>query len=110
MGNFKELNLEEISLVSGGGNAGDHESASSRSLNGAGGGYGAIPNIDVYGMTAAGKAIAANKDCLGSMALGTANALVAARTGSYAGYATTVASALSDVNSTCNKSSGAPFR
>ena len=52
----------------------------------------------------------ANRQCIGSMAMGTANAIVAARSGSYAGYATTAASALADVGNTCNKSSGVPFR
>ncbi|MFB0713514.1 hypothetical protein ACEU59_20500 [Buttiauxella noackiae] len=114
MSSIKELSLNEIALVSGGNANSNYESnvgsAYGRSINGAGAGYGAVPNIDISGMNAAAIYAWANRQCIGSMTLATANAIVAARNGNYAGYAATVASALADVGSTCDKPSGVPFR
>ncbi|HFN1103943.1 TPA: hypothetical protein ACHBXQ_005439 [Klebsiella variicola subsp. variicola] len=116
MPSIRELTFDEITKVSGGEGHGSEwardkrDAAMNASLNGAGAGYGAVPNIDVDGMNAAGRAIWANRQCIGSMAIGIFNGVTAARSGSFLGYASTVATALSDVNSTCGKSSGVPFR
>ncbi|MGK3251560.1 hypothetical protein, partial [Klebsiella pneumoniae] len=78
------------------------DAAMNASLNGAGAGYSAIPNIDVVGINAAGKYVLSNGQCITSVLLGAAQGIVAAKGGSLS-LALQAVTSLRDVASTCNK-------
>ncbi|MER4231898.1 hypothetical protein J8967_26570 [Klebsiella pneumoniae] len=115
MSSIRTLTFEEITKVSGGEGHGSEwardkrDAAMNASLNCAGAGYGAIPNIDVVGINAAGKYVLSNGQCITSVLLGAAQGIVAAKGGSLS-LALQAVTSLRDVASTCNKPSGVPFR
>ncbi|WP_206752918.1 hypothetical protein, partial [Klebsiella pneumoniae] len=115
MSSIRTLTFEEITKVSGGEGHGSEwardkrDAAMNASLNGAGAGYSAIPNIDVVGINAAGKYVLSNGQCITSVLLGAAQGIVAAKGGSLS-LALQAVTSLRDVASTCNKPSGVPFR
>ncbi|HBQ8810008.1 hypothetical protein [Klebsiella pneumoniae] len=114
MSSIRTLTFEEITKVSGEGHGSEwardkRDAAMNASLNGAGAGYSAIPNIDVVGINAAGKYVLSNGQCITSVLLGAAQGIVAAKGGSLS-LALQAVTSLRDVASTCNKPSGVPFR
>lgn len=107
---MKELNLNEVALVSGGGNAGDHER---HGYNTSGGVNGSKSNYPNFTGTVSGPGVAPNISgaCLNSMVQGTLNTVAAGAGRNAIGFGVTAAGALTDIGRTCSNSSrsGPPF-
>lgn len=107
---MKELNLNEVAQVSGGGHAGarqERQRESSTNYGGQTDGFQSNKAAAGYGLLDG-----VSQSCLNSMGWGTANTAVAAR-GGVASFGMAAASALADVGRTCSSSSssrsGPPF-
>ncbi|SUW62580.1 Uncharacterised protein [Buttiauxella agrestis] len=115
MSGIRELSFDEIALVSGGSaNGQDAGERSNYGNNNARTSYGGQANGFQPNYAASGHGLldGVSRDCLTSMAIGTANVVAAGASRSITGFGTAAASALNDIGKTCNDNnsrSGPPF-
>lgn len=114
MTGIRELSLNEITVVSGGGHGGDGDDRhyGYQTSGGVNGGRSNYPNYDGV-VTGPGVAKNLSGDCVTSIGIGTLNVVAAGASRSTAAFMGAAASALNDIGKTCDKPSsrsGPPFR